>query len=34
MMALSLLPMFEWMESWFEPPTDDELYGAMIVCDS
>src|SRR5579884_1849489 len=25
--------MFDWMESWFEPPTDDELYGAMIVCD-
>jgi predicted kinase len=25
--------MFDFMESWFEPPTDDELYGAMIVCD-
>ena len=25
--------MFEWMEQWFEPPSDDELYGAMIVCD-
>jgi predicted kinase len=25
--------MFDWMEQWFEPPTDDELYGAMIVCD-
>jgi predicted kinase len=23
---------FEWMEARFEPPTDDELYGAMIVC--
>ena len=26
--------MFDWMEQWFEQPTDDELYGAMIVCDS
>jgi predicted kinase len=26
--------MFDWMEQWFEPPSDDELYGAMIVCDS
>jgi predicted kinase len=25
--------MFDFMEGWFEPPTDDELYGAMIVCD-
>jgi predicted kinase len=25
--------MFDWMEQWFEPPSDDELYGAMIVCD-
>jgi predicted kinase len=25
--------MFDRMEHWFEPPTDDELYGAMIVCD-
>jgi predicted kinase len=24
--------MFEFMEEWFEPPTDDELYEAMIVC--
>jgi predicted kinase len=24
---------FEWMEQWFEVPSDDELYGAMIVCD-
>jgi hypothetical protein len=23
--------MFDVMERWFEPPTDDELYGAMIV---
>jgi predicted kinase len=23
--------MFDFMERWFEPPTDDELYGAMIV---
>jgi predicted kinase len=26
-------PMFDWMEQWFELPSDDELYGAMIVCD-
>jgi predicted kinase len=26
-------PMFDAMESYFEPPTDDELYGAMIVCE-
>ena len=26
--------MFDWMEQWFELPSDDELYGAMIVCDS
>ncbi len=25
--------MFDWMEQWFEPPSDDELYGSMIVCD-
>ncbi|MGA3124186.1 MAG: ATP-binding protein [Polyangiaceae bacterium] len=25
--------MFDFMETWFEPPTDDELYGAMIVCE-
>jgi predicted kinase len=25
--------MFDAMESWFEAPTDDELYGAMIVCE-
>jgi predicted kinase len=25
--------MFDFMEGWFEPPTDDELYGAMIVCE-
>jgi predicted kinase len=25
--------MFDWMEQWFEQPSDDELYGAMIVCD-
>jgi len=24
--------MFDFMEGWFETPTDDELYGAMIVC--
>jgi predicted kinase len=24
---------FERLEEWFEAPTDDELYGAMIVCD-
>ncbi|HZU85021.1 MAG TPA: ATP-binding protein [Polyangiaceae bacterium] len=24
--------MFDWMERWFEAPTDDELYEAMIVC--
>jgi predicted kinase len=24
--------MFDWMERWFEPPSDDELYEAMIVC--
>jgi predicted kinase len=24
--------MFEFMETWFEPPGDDELYGAMIIC--
>ncbi|MDP9035544.1 MAG: ATP-binding protein [Myxococcota bacterium] len=24
--------MFDFMEGWFEPPADDELYGAMIVC--
>ena len=23
--------MFDYIEGWFEPPTDDELYGAMIV---
>lgn len=23
--------MFDFMEHWFEPPTEDELYGAMIV---
>jgi predicted kinase len=23
--------MFDFMERWFEPPTEDELYGAMIV---
>jgi predicted kinase len=23
--------MFDFMETWFEPPTEDELYGAMIV---
>jgi predicted kinase len=26
--------MFDWMDQWFEMPSDDELYGAMIVCDS
>jgi predicted kinase len=26
--------MFDWMDQWFEYPSDDELYGAMIVCDS
>jgi predicted kinase len=26
--------MFDWMEQWFEPPTDDELYGSMILCNS
>jgi hypothetical protein len=26
-------PMFEAMERYFEAPTDDELYGAMIVCE-
>jgi predicted kinase len=25
--------MFDWMEQWFELPSDDELYGAMILCD-
>ncbi|MGH7270988.1 MAG: AAA family ATPase [Polyangiaceae bacterium] len=25
-------PMFDASEASFEPPTDDELYGAMIVC--
>jgi predicted kinase len=25
--------MFDAMEPYFEPPTDDELYGAMIVCE-
>lgn len=25
--------MFDAMEALFEPPTDDELYGAMIVCE-
>jgi predicted kinase len=25
-------PMFEWMERWFEAPSDDELYDGMIVC--
>jgi predicted kinase len=25
---------FDMMEQWFELPSDDELYGAMIVCDS
>ena len=25
-------PMFDFFDRWFEPPTDDELYGAMIVC--
>jgi len=24
--------MFDWMEQWFEAPSDDELYEAMIVC--
>jgi hypothetical protein len=24
---------FDAMEELFEPPTDDELYGAMIVCE-
>jgi predicted kinase len=24
--------MFDWMERWFETPSDDELYEAMIVC--
>ncbi|HLK37049.1 MAG TPA: ATP-binding protein [Polyangiaceae bacterium] len=24
--------MFDFWDRWFEPPTDDELYGAMIVC--
>jgi predicted kinase len=24
--------MFDFMEKWFEPPDEDELYGAMIVC--
>ena len=23
--------MFDYMEGWFEPPTDDELYEAMVV---
>jgi predicted kinase len=26
--------MFNWMDRWFELPSDDELYGAMILCDS
>jgi predicted kinase len=26
--------MFDFMESYFEPPSDDELYSAMIVCES
>jgi predicted kinase len=26
--------MFDSMDPWFEPPSDDELYDAMIVCDS
>jgi predicted kinase len=25
--------MFDAMESWFETPSDDELYSAMIVCE-
>jgi predicted kinase len=25
--------MFDAMEQYFEPPTDDELYGAMILCE-
>jgi predicted kinase len=25
--------MFDHMEGWFEPPSDDELYGAMIICE-
>jgi hypothetical protein len=25
--------MFEFMEQWFEPPSDDELFGAMLVCE-
>jgi predicted kinase len=25
--------MFDAMEKYFEPPTDDELYGAMILCE-
>jgi predicted kinase len=25
--------MFDWLEQWFEPPSDDELYGAMIVAE-
>jgi predicted kinase len=24
---------FDLMDQWFEPPSDDELYGAMIVCE-
>jgi predicted kinase len=26
--------MFNYMEGYFEPPSDDELYNAMIVCES
>jgi predicted kinase len=26
--------MFDFMEGYFEPPSDDELYDAMIVCES
>jgi predicted kinase len=26
--------MFDYMETYFEPPSDDELYNAMIVCES
>jgi|HubBroStandDraft_4_1064222.scaffolds.fasta_scaffold99856_2 predicted kinase len=32
--ALHVTPtMFEALDGAFEPPTDDELYGAMIVCE-
>ena len=26
--------MFDFIEGYFEPPSDDELYSAMIVCES